>query len=212
MAQQTGPGSVVKPADTKPTPQLSCRRWPFQKDPVLNVPAINPTPTAPRAHTILLKIGLHIEEAKSLTEELANQPTVCPAALQGSPACLAVHVALAFQSYSSSVLGGSLSPQHSPLICLFNSLPFIADRSRDFQWGPDKRVLYPLCPIHPAHPSSAFQTPSERDLSTNWGFAIVRFVKALHFPGPHPAHRQDQQGWPQRSCGCNRTQYTHTLA
>ena len=159
MAKWTGPGSVVKPADTKPTPQPSCRHWPFQRDPVLNVPAINPTVTAPRAHTILLKICLHIKKVENLIKELANQPAVCPAALQGSPACLAVHVARAFQSYSSSVLGGSLGPQHSPLICLFNSLPFIADRSRDFQWGPDKRVLTLFAPFTLPTPPRPFRLP-----------------------------------------------------
>lgn len=56
----------------------------------------------------------------------------------------------------------------------------------------------PRAPFTLPTPSLAFQTPSERDLATNWRLAIVPFVKALHFPQPHPSHHWDQQGWPQR--------------
>lgn len=109
-------------------------------------------------HNIVENWASHQESRKSI-KELANQSAAYPTALQGSPACLAVHVARAFQSYSSSMLGGSLSPQHSPLICVFNSLPFIADRSRDFQWGHDKRVLTLFAPFTLPTPPQPFRLP-----------------------------------------------------
>lgn len=77
-----------------------------------------------------------------------------------------------------------------------------------FQWGQGKRLLIPLPHSPRATPALAFQTPGERDLSTNWRFAIVPFVKALHCPQPHPSHHWDQQGWLRRAGGYNRSRHT----
>lgn len=132
----------------------------------------------------VLQVRLHVKKAESLTKELADQPDACPSRLAKQPCLPSCPCGL-----SPPVLFPTLwdprAPSTAPSFNFFNSLPFIADRSRDFQWGHDKRVLTPSAPFTLPTPPRPFRLPV-KGLVHKLGICHCPLCKGPPFPWAPP--------------------------